>query len=180
MKSKKNRAWTRAQPYLFTSRFSYAAELVAIIFVIIGLIWSVLHIGYIWNGIASSSWPNTQGTVIHTKIKRVTSGGGVRTGSSVSFKPVIDYSYFVAQEEYFGNCYAFGMLNYKSVDDAQKIIDSFPVNSKTTVYYSQMAPQKSVLKPGLTGGAIYKLCFSIAFVLVGIILFVLKKLKFLS
>ena len=177
---KKNRTLTQPS---FVKHHLNVTMLVAYSFIIIGIIIFVLSIGYIWNGIVSSSWPNTQGRVLHTKVERVTSaGGGPRggSGSSVSFKPIVEYSYFVDREEYFGNCYAFGILNYKRAEDAQKIIDSFQYNSQITVYYCPSKPQKSVLKPGITKGAIYKCYFSIVWTLVGITVYLLKRWNIFS
>jgi len=145
----------------------------------------VLSIGYIWNGIESTSWPNVQGTVLHTTIERFPSQDGMRassisyvpayggmSASSVIYFPVINYQYFVDNKEYFGNCHAFGE-HYYGYDDAKKVVDSFPVGSQTTVYYHLRTPQKSVLKPGLTGGAIIKCCLSIVFLMSGILMYVM-------
>lgn len=69
----KKRTWTLSH---FTKHHFNFTMLVAYTFIITGMIVCTLSIGYIWNGIVSSSWPNTQGRVLHTKVERVTSGGG--------------------------------------------------------------------------------------------------------
>lgn len=74
------------------------------------------------------------------------------------------YTYTVDSTEYSSE--KIGLTNYaqyKKKDDAKKVADKYPPNTKVTVYYNPHKADEAILKPGINGEHIFM--FSIGLII---------------
>jgi len=133
------------------NKSEWVVNVVLAVFFLAGCSIMCLGLYYFYYGKTSQTWPTCIGTVTKSEVGRYS---GSRRGSK-SFIPDITYSYTVSEQQYTGDRYAFGNRSFSKRNDAQKIVDEYPINSKVTVYYSLNHPETSVLQPGVQSKAWY-------------------------
>jgi len=155
-----------------------ASKLAAIVFVGFFLVLCLtIGIGLIYLGIkdivhtkASLNWPNTNGEVVSSSIKKsVSSGSSSRSATSLTFHADIEYEYIVENQNYKNHRISYG--DYGSSDEslAKELKNRYPVGKTVTVYYKPDDPSESVLEPkGTNKGSILKFIVGAVFLFFGI------------
>jgi len=115
----------------------------------------------------SRGWPNTQGTITSSYIKkenRKDSNNRYRT----TYYPKVQYQYQVEGKYYSCNRIAFGGVSGGKRSKAKKVVDSYPSGKKVTVYYNPQDPGVGVLKAGFSWGALLAFLAGLVFFGAGI------------
>ena len=115
----------------------------------------------------SRGWPNTQGTITSSYIKkenRKDSNNRYRT----TYYPRIKYQYQVEGKYYSCNRIAFGGVSGGKRSKAKKVVDSYPSGKKVRVYYNPQDPGVGVLKAGFSWGALLAFLAGLVFFGAGI------------
>jgi len=109
------------------------------------LIFTLAAIGVYTMDIVSSTrataWPTSEGTVTY-------SGASRGCSNSASFWPKVRYQYSVAGQPYIGERLVFGNIGCGAKDDAESIVQKFPVHSNVIVHFNPQDPGDSVLPVG--------------------------------
>jgi len=118
----------------------------------------------------SRGWPNTQGTIMSSYIKkenRKDSNNRYRT----TYYPRVKYQYQVEGKYYSCNRIAFGGVSVGKRSKAKKVVDRYPSGKKVTVYYNPQDPGVGVLKAGFSWGALLAFLFGLVFFGLGVLFF---------
>jgi hypothetical protein len=110
---------------------------------------------YLWRrwryrkALSKSSYPALTGHVLHTtvreEIEEPENDGGVNT-RTVTYHPVIRYSYTVDGQQYENDRYSvLDDTRFSSWEPAQELLSKFPVGGEITVYYNPESPKDSYL-----------------------------------
>lgn len=94
----------------------------------------------------SLHWPMAKGTVLESEVHRYTSSGEV-SPSKVHHVPRIVYQFERGGSRYESDQRSIMGEDYDS-DEAQRIVDAYPVGSSITVYFQPGNPEESVLQRG--------------------------------
>ncbi len=97
---------------------------------------------------ASVEWPTTPGTILSARsIETVTASPSAGNRSAtVTYHAEIKYQYEVEGRRQMGDRVSFGYLSSK--DQAQAVVDRYPVGAEVKVFYNAISPEHSVLEPG--------------------------------
>lgn len=107
------------------------------------------------NAFNAKSWPTTEGTIYSSEVVR-----------SSRYVPKILYTYNVDTNAYSSERIQLkDMAQYKKQEDAEKVANKYPVNSKVKVYYNPIKFDEAILEPGIKGEHIFML-------LIGLIIFI--------
>jgi hypothetical protein len=108
------------------------------------------------------TWPSTEGVVRDTEVVETFCA----QNSNKVFQPVVKYEYLVNERRHTGK-------RIKIVDIASgskyahRVVASYPVGAKITVYYNPNSPEEAVLRRGNDGNTIGIPFLGLFFVLVG-------------
>jgi hypothetical protein len=132
------------------SRFPVIIRPVIIILVIINGLFLIFlwmlneYYKFFKNGKASKNWPTTEGTIHTSRVDMYTGSEGGAT-----YQPIIEYSYQVADKQYFSSRIYVGSTRYTGGPrNANKWVARFPAGNLATVYYDPVNPDQAVLEPG--------------------------------
>ncbi len=91
---------------------------------------------------ATQSWPATTGTVLTSSVQ------SKRTGTSISFYPVVVYQYTVNGQSYQSQHIKAGeqFFNIRIIGDAEATVRRYPSGAQVTVYYNPVNPSEAVLE----------------------------------
>jgi len=108
----------------------------------------------------SFNWPSVQGQITKSQSKYQAS-----QESSGTYTVDFEYKYSVNGKDYVGHEPSFSLFDaFPGINRgelaANELVDSYPANTSTTVYYDPSDPQSAVLKRGSTPGLYYLLVFS--------------------
>jgi len=131
------------------------ALIVLILLVVAGAYFLYKERELIWLGFRSYSWPATEGEVVDSSDQSfVTAGltGSAATGvGDVRWRETAyGYTYSAGGRSYHSATYCFGGWS-------ERITASYRLGEKVTVYYDPADPQRSVLRRGVTFGALFGL-----------------------
>jgi hypothetical protein len=118
----------------------------------------------------SRGWPNTQGTITSSYIKkenRKDSNNRYKT----TYYPKVNYQYQVEGKYYSCNRIAFGGVSGGKRSKAKRVVDRYPSGKKVTVYYNPQDPGIGVLNAGFSWGALLAFLSGLIFFGVGVLLF---------
>ncbi len=112
---------------------------------------------------ASTSWPITQGMIIHSEIQSSSDSDGN------IYKPIVRFSYQVRGREFRGNKIFFGSgdISTGDISYSRRITQKYPRGKTVKVFYHPYEPQQSVLEAGLNKKSFIELTFGALFFLVG-------------
>jgi hypothetical protein len=116
-----------------------------VVFLIVGVILSILMPIAINRGKKSRNWPTTEATVISTEVEEKHKYD--EDGESVYYYPRVHYDYRVGGQVYQGFKYKLleaSMSKRKAIE----FISNFIPGDKLTVYYDPEKPTESVMQPG--------------------------------
>jgi len=97
------------------------------------------------NALKAKSWPTTEGTVTSSQVEW-----------NSKYVPKVIYTYTINTEEFTSNRIRLtNFAHYKKKEDAAKVSDKYPVDSKVTVYYNPNKPDEAILDPGIKGEHVF-------------------------
>jgi len=124
---------------------SKSGILIIILASLAGLFLSLFATNNSVNAFKTKSWPTTQGTVISSQVER-----------SSRYIPKVIYTYDVDTNAFSSDrIRQTNYAQYKKKEDAAKVADRYPVDSKVTVYYNPNKPDEAILEPGIKGEHIF-------------------------
>ena len=116
-----------------------------VVFLIVGVILSILMLIAISRGKKSRNWPTAEATVISTEVEEKHEYD--EDGESVYYYPRVHYDYRVGGQVYQGFKYKLLEVSM-SKRKAIEFISNFMPGDKLTVYYNPEKPTESVMQPG--------------------------------
>ena len=114
--------------------------------IFLGVILFLLDFILLYKSIQSKNWSQTEGLI--TKSELYKSEGA---DNSVSYEPLVEYQYEVdgklykSKKLYFGSSVGSSFKKRKS----KKYVNTFPTNTKVTVYYNELNIKQSVIETGI-------------------------------
>ena len=131
-------------------------------FLLVGVVCIYLGIKELEKANASEDWPAVEGTVLHSSVD-------IRRGDdSTSYSAEVMYTYEVEGNVHSSNRIGYGSVSSSSPGGAQRIVNSYPVDSRVTVYYDPSNPEESVLRPGRSAATYFFPIFGGVFALSGL------------
>ena len=140
--------------------YSINSSIGRIIFIIIGLVFSITAIVNIVRGFSSKNWPTVQGKIISSDIQIQ------RDIRQTNYSPAILFEYFINGAKYFSNKLSFSGTSSRLIS-IQRALVKYPVGTEVLVYYNPQKPQIAVLEPSVTFSAIIFLLVGITLTIVG-------------
>ncbi|MFA5271334.1 MAG: DUF3592 domain-containing protein [Candidatus Omnitrophota bacterium] len=104
------------------------------------------------DALASSSWPQTEGKIISSRVESKTNtnyAAGRTINSAASYFADISYEYTVGDIKYSSKKISFGDYGNSDYSRAEEIINRYPEGKKIQVFYKLSDPNNSVLEPGI-------------------------------
>jgi hypothetical protein len=128
----------RAPPAAFKSVFAF------VVFAIFSVLVTFGEISGLQDQAASANWPNVPGAITHSMVDR--------SGRRHS-RAVVIYRYKVNGREYEGRRIRAGLWRMSDTlfRTSQSVVDEYPVGTNLPVYYNPAAPDRGVLRVGVTG-----------------------------
>lgn len=117
----------------------------------------------ILKGVQTQNWPSVQGLVISTDVVKIS-----RSGSSPSFKPIVQYSYNVDEEIYRNSRLGVLSQTYGKADKAEQYILPYQSGNPVLVYYNPETPEDSLLEVGINWGSYLMAAVGLIFILISI------------
>ena len=114
----------------------------------------VVGLRSLWTAHESRSWPTVKGTIVQSVVAK--SG----SGSKVKYSPVIEYRYEVDGRTAQGSrlrAAPTGSDDTPDREEVESILKLYPQGSEVTVHYDPERPDRALLRPGDTTGAMYYL-----------------------
>lgn len=126
------------------------AWIFGLVFLLLGVIFLIVGLVAMKRAKAAQSWPSISGTVDRTDVVQHEDSDS-EGNSSVTYEPVVEYSYSVMGQPYTGKRIAFGTnrYNYKK---AEEIVTRYQAGSRVNVYYNPEKPKDAVLETVAAGG----------------------------
>ncbi|UMB52697.1 DUF3592 domain-containing protein [Lutibacter sp. A64] len=108
------------------------------------VVYSNISVPMIEESEASENWPTTSGIVTYSDISQSISDG------KKMYTAAINYEFLVNNKSYIGDRISLSSNNTSTsnIGKVKKTLQTYPVNSKVTVYYDPELPNNAVLKPG--------------------------------
>ena len=140
------------------------ATIVGAAFALTGAALLVYAVRSVWLGIASASWPTTDGEVSVSDLQRDYSGSsGVTYRAEVAYKYQVGGRQLVADRVFFGDA-----LSTSWAAGALRETVKYQVGSHVRVRYDPNNPECAVLEPGTNGVVYFLIVFALVFVGAGI------------
>jgi hypothetical protein len=94
----------------------------------------------------SKSWLAAEGTIVSVNIQRRFQNIASRTGRVNSYEVLVNYSYKIAENLYYGDNIFFKIpAEFDSQQEAEKFAANYPAGSRIDVYYKNCDPSASCL-----------------------------------
>ncbi|GJM06207.1 MAG: hypothetical protein DHS20C09_22030 [marine bacterium B5-7] len=94
---------------------------------------------------AAANFVSVLSTILDTTVTQTTVRNATTTGNTRTYVPSIHYEYEVDGKTYQSKRYKYLGDGYSNTQDAQSIVDGYPVGSKQTAYYNPNNPSEAVL-----------------------------------
>lgn len=120
--------------------------------------WSVLQKARV-----SESWPQAQGEIVSSEVRRSDDENGSSYSGDVTFE------YVVADSRYSSDNVSFGQYSGNR-SHAEEIVAKYPVGSRVTVYYDPEDVATAVLEPGVTWSSYFLIGMGVLFTCIPIII----------
>ncbi|MCP3061157.1 DUF3592 domain-containing protein [Myxococcus sp. K38C18041901] len=114
--------------------------------------------------VQSASWPTAQGTITSSEVETA------RGNKSITYGLKVAYTYSVDGQQREGHKYRITTSRSGDIEEAQALVDRYPVGARVTVYHSPGPPSEAILQPGLGGGELVVLLMLLPFNLVALYL----------
>lgn len=147
------------------------AWIFGLVFLLLGIIFLIVGLVAMKRAKAAQSWPSIPGTVNRTDVVKHEDSDS-EGNSSVTYEPVVEYSYSVMGQPFSGKRIAFGTnrYNYKK---AEEIVTRYQVGSRVNVYYNPDKPKDAVLETVAAGGKLFTIIGAAMFG-VGVVVFIVS------
>lgn len=145
------------------------------IFLLIGVITTIVCLIRIWQSLVAKSWATTEGKITHSKI-RVSrsysssgSSGSTSRRASTSYRPDIEFEYkihdgiFKSSQIYYGSKVGSTWKRRRS----KKYVDKYPVDHRVKVFYKSSNHRKAILEPGIHRELIFGIILGIFILYIG-------------
>lgn len=141
--------------------------LMGFIFIIVGLILTIIGKNSVGTAKASLEWPTAQGQIVTSEMdmRREKSGGS--TARHYQYRPNILYEYSVDGARYTSKKVAVVGMTSRDQKDIKPILRRYKEGSSVTVYYNPEDPKSAILEPGVTWRTYMPLGLGILFFMVG-------------
>jgi len=121
-----------------------------LVFLLLGIVFLIVGLVATKRAQTAQSWPSIPGTVSRTDVvKHEDSDSDGLT--SVTYEPVVEYSYSVMGQPFTGKRIAFGTNRY-NFKKAEEIVSRYPAGSRVNVFYNPEKPKDAVLETVAAGG----------------------------
>ncbi len=121
------------------------------IFLVVGAVFTGIGIHGLALGLASRSWPSTEGQITQSEVEHRTSGTGKDRSSA--YHAVVTYEFNVDGATFKGDRVASADIGRGKSAHARRIVKRYPKGSSASVYYMPENPSKCLLEPGFQGQA---------------------------
>ncbi len=121
-----------------------------LMFVIIGVIFTIFIAGDALDAVNSEGWSKAQGEVITSELLQTVSRDE-DGGSTYTYQPAVTYTYTVDGIGHTGSRISFGDYSSNSEDRMRAAISPYPLGANITVYHHPADASNSVLEPGMSG-----------------------------
>ncbi len=117
------------------------------------------------NARASANWTAVSGVIVSSGLEH-----DVDAEMGESWEPKVTYEYPAGGRQQVGTTLKFGDNSYDDQQEAQEILDRYPVGQGVQVYYDPDAPGRSVLEPGASARSYFVLVTGLGFILLVLVL----------
>jgi hypothetical protein len=141
------------------------------IFVAIGLWFLVKFALNMGKANRAMNWPTVEGRVTESLVsthRSRRSDSGARTNL---YGALVRYSYMVKGVEYSGERVTFADTHNSDRSKAEAILARYAIGAAVRVYYNPEDPQNALLEPGISNQSFLPLLIPLAFLVVGIVVF---------
>lgn len=127
-------------------------------------VFGILGVGFFIFGIVqrrkaktTETWPTARGVITSSRLDQKTrvEHDDEGTSTSVSYTPVVEYTYQVGQASYQGNRIFPGSTMSYDLGTAQGIINRYQPDAPVTVHYDPADPTQAVLETKSKGGNLF-------------------------
>lgn len=140
------------------------AVLIAIIFIVIGILFTSISLYFLKMARNSIYWDNTSGEVTRSDITTTTSKNGKQYKANIQFIYRVHGTEYMSKRAFYGS-----NISTSSKKRAQKLIDKYPVGQKVNVYYDPMKNSRSVIEAGARWEIKFFVIFSALFIIIPLI-----------
>jgi len=99
----------------------------------------------------SQGWANTFGSIVESRLDQSTNYS--EDGPTVSYSPLVRYTYSVIGQPFTGEKITFGLTEAHSRSSkAQEVLNRYPLGKQVTVYYDPNDPSQAILERRAGGG----------------------------
>jgi len=128
-------------------------QIAPVLLILVGLL--LIIIGFILSlrAKAAAKWPSTEGIITKSEVKEHVTKNRTRehhVSTYTFYEPLFEYDYEVNGAFFKGSKYAIGLTRLP-IEQAQALVEKFPVDSKVPVYYNAKNPKESRLQVTATG-----------------------------
>ena len=114
----------------------------------------------------AETWPTVPGVVTSSGLQEERSYDS-DSGTSINYKPVVQYTYTIMGQTFTGDQLSFGNVNYDH-RTATKKITPYPQGAQVMVHYDPDNPLNAVLETKAAGSVVFMIV-GIVFMLIGIL-----------
>lgn len=141
-----------------------------LVFIGVGVGFSVYGYNVLQNAKASSKWPAAKGIITVSEVikNESTTGTGTNKRKTVTYNAKIHFKYSVKGKDYTSSNVTFG----QSTKGAGEIVNRYPIGKNVKVFYNPQDLEVAVLEPGVSTSSYLFLGFGIFFTLTGLIFLV--------
>lgn len=148
------------------------------IFLLIGIIITIVCLIRIWQSLMAKSWAITEGKITHSKIRvsrsysSSSSTGSSSRRTSTSYRPDIEFKYkihdgiFKSSQIYFGSKMGSTWKRRRS----KRYVDKFPVDNRVKVFYKPSNHSKAILEPGIHRELIFGIILGMFILYIGYVI----------
>ncbi len=116
---------------------------------------------------ASRSWPSVSGVIERSEVVTSTSNGKTMYGFDVVYRYQVEGRDLTSNNVFFG-----GNTTSSSSSFAHNVVARYPKGAKVKVFYDPNDPSKAVLEPGTTWQSYLVFGIGLAFLIVGVLVFI--------
>lgn len=126
------------------------AWIFGLVFLLLGIVFLIVGLVATKRAQTAQSWPSIPGTVNRTDVVQHEDSDSDGF-TSVTYEPVVEYSYSVMGQPFTGKRIAFGTNRY-NFKKAEEIVNRYQVGSRVNVFYNPEKPKDAVLETVAAGG----------------------------
>lgn len=141
------------------------AVLIAIIFLLVGILLTSISLYFLKMARNSVYWDNTTGEITRSDITTSTSKNGTQYKANIHYKYQVYGTEYTSKRAFYGS-----NISTSSKKRAQKLIDKYSVGQKVSLYYDPMKNSRAVIEPGARWEIKLFVIFSALFIIIPLLL----------